>query len=244
MISFKRATWFASAALLVLTASTFSVRAARAQEAPPAAPPADAAPARNRQPRNNQAQPSPVLAAFAAAKPTPEQDEKFKALTAQMTTDLRAMRGKNSTVEASERPAKVRAMQTKYQDDARALLTSDEQRKSFDAEIAKGARGGQNAGIMAQLDGLELSADQKTKVEPLIAEAQKQMMAIPPAERRTKNPEMLADLKAKMRPLLTPEQQTKLDAMTLRAPRAGRGAAGGKRPGGGGQGGNPAPPAP
>ena len=243
MISSKyRAAWLGAVVVLGLTASTVSIRSAHAQEASPAGAEAGQTPAQ----KPRQQQPSPVVRAFAAAKPTPEQDEKFKAMTKQMTADLRAMRGKNSTVEASERPAKVRAMQTKYQEDSRALLTTDEQKKAFDDEMAKaprpGGRAGQNNGIMTQLDSLELTADQKTKVEPLIADTQKQIMALEPAERRTKTPEMLADLKAKMRPLLTADQQTKLDALTLRMQRGRGGAGGGNRNRqGGGQ--NTPPPA-
>ena len=128
MISSKyRAAWLGAAVVLGLTASTLSIRSAHAQEAPPAGAETGQTPVQ----KPRQQQPSPVVRAFAAAKPTPEQDEKFKAMTKQMTADLRAMRGKNSTVEASERPAKVRAMQTKYQEDSRALFNHGRAEKSL-----------------------------------------------------------------------------------------------------------------
>ena len=186
---------------------------------------------------------NPAMAAFAATKPTPDQQTKFEALNKQMMADMRGMRGAGS--DPAEMRSKMQAMQTKYMTDVKALLT-DDQKKTFDAEMAKSPMMG-GGGVMQQLDALALTPDQKTKIEPLVAETQKQLMALPQADRRTKTPELMNDLKAKIRPLLTADQQTKLDGMTLRAARGGGrqgGGGGGRRNNGGPGGGGQTPPPP
>ncbi len=257
MVTTKRQALLGTAAVLGIAALSFSVRPAHAQEDPPPAPPAGQAPAPGQGPGGRRGQgrqggmmQNPVAGAFAATKPTPDQQAKYDALNKQMMADMRGMRGAGS--DPAEMRTKMMAMQTKYMTDVKALLT-DDQKKTFDAEMAKAPMpGGMGGGIMQQLDSLALTPDEKTKIEPLIADTQKQLMGLAPADRRAKTPELMNDLKAKIRPLLTADQQTKLDGITLRAPRGGArpgGGGGGRRNGGnGGPGGGgqtpPPPPAP
>jgi Spy/CpxP family protein refolding chaperone len=68
-----------------------------------------------------------------------------------------------------------------------------------------------------------LSADVKTKVTAILEKAQKDVMALPQEERMEKGREIRTAAMKEVRALLTPEQQTKFDAM----PQGGRGGGGG-----------------
>jgi len=61
-------------------------------------------------------------------------------------------------------------------------------------------------------DALGLTADQKTKVQPIIDQAKPQIEAIH-QEAMQKMRAVMESTGAQIRPLLTPEQQTKFDAM-------------------------------
>jgi len=68
---------------------------------------------------------------------------------------------------------------------------------------------------------LNLSDDQQAQVKPLVAEVQPQLDAIHQQAHQAADV-ILKQLDAKVRPLLTPEQQKRLDAMaTLRETRSG-----------------------
>lgn len=77
--------------------------------------------------------------------------------------------------------------------------------------------------------GVHLTADQKTKVTAIYTKAAADMQAVPQEERREKGQAIRAAADKEVRALLTPEQQTKFDALPPPA-RGGRG------PGGGGNG--------
>lgn len=64
-----------------------------------------------------------------------------------------------------------------------------------------------------------LSADVKTKVTAIVEKANKDSQALSQEERREKGMEIRAAANKEIRALLTPEQQTKFDAM----PQGGRG---------------------
>ena len=86
----------------------------------------------------------------------------------------------------------------------------------------------------------KLTDDQKTKITAIYEKAQKDMQALrdaggDPQANRPKMQEIQQNSRKDVRALLTPEQQTKFDAM----PAPGRGGqGGGQRRGGGGGGGN------
>lgn len=90
----------------------------------------------------------------------------------------------------------------------------------------------------------KLTDDQKTKITALYTAQREKMRAMrddqsgSQEDRRAKRDEMMKAMRAETRALLTPEQQTKFDAMPPPGP--GRGQGGGNRPpGGGGDGGAP-----
>lgn len=61
-------------------------------------------------------------------------------------------------------------------------------------------------------DDLNLTADQKTKVQPIVDQARPQIRAIH-EEAMQKTKAIMENTMSQIRPLLTPEQQQKLDAM-------------------------------
>ena len=105
--------------------------------------------------------------------------------------------------------------------------------------MAQGGGGGMRMTSDQRVERLDtavtLTADQKTKVKAIYdADAKKMqdMMAAQDPDMRTKMQAMRADENKQIRALLTPEQQTKFDAMPQ-----------GRGPGGGGMGGGGAAPA-
>ena len=58
-----------------------------------------------------------------------------------------------------------------------------------------------------------LKADQKTKITAIITASMDEMRNVPKEERKTKGAELTKARNAKIRAVLTPEQQTKFDAM-------------------------------
>jgi Spy/CpxP family protein refolding chaperone len=100
----------------------------------------------------------------------------------------------------------------------------------------RGGRGGMRHDPMErQLESLNLTADQKAKVQPILDQAKPKMEEIHrDATQKTKA--LMEDTMAKIRPMLTTEQQTKLDEMknNRRGDREGRrGRRGGDNSGGG-----------
>ena len=83
-----------------------------------------------------------------------------------------------------------------------------------DAGGRRGGRGGGGRGhdpIERKMDALNLTAEQKTKVQPILDEAQPKMAEIH-RDAMQKTKALMDETMTKIRPLLTPEQQTKLDA--------------------------------
>lgn len=65
-----------------------------------------------------------------------------------------------------------------------------------------------------QLDkALTLTADQKTKITAILEKARDDMQAVPKEERKEKMADMNKATNAKIRAVLTAEQQAKFDAM-------------------------------
>lgn len=96
----------------------------------------------------------------------------------------------------------------------------------------QGKKGGGGRGFTAEAqiaridEAVTLTADQKTKATAILTKVQEQVAALPQEERMSKGMELRQAANKEIRALLTPEQQTKFDAM----PQGGRG--GGQRGGG------------
>src|ERR1700748_3303281 len=75
-----------------------------------------------------------------------------------------------------------------------------------------GGRGMRHSGLEHMMDDLNLTPDQKTKVQPIIDQAQPQLESIRrDAMEKTKT--VMDNTMSQIRPLLTPDQQKKLDDM-------------------------------
>ena len=173
---------------------------------------------------------APYKTAFKAVKPTPEQQAKFDALEKAMTKDMAGMRD----LDPEERMTKGREMTDKFGKDVEEILT-DEQKKTFPAELEK-ARAAGRPGPMQMFAALNLTDDQKKKVEPIMKDMMDQMQKIRQDDSMERDAKMqkfqqlMTDTKTKIRPILTPEQQKKFDTMPFGF--GGR-RGGGNRPGGG-----------
>ena len=81
---------------------------------------------------------------------------------------------------------------------------------------------------LKQLDEkLQLTDDQKQKIKDIWAKEADTLKALSPEERRTKGRDAFAATHAEVRAVLTPDQQTKFDAMPAEG-RSGKGKAKGK----------------
>lgn len=176
-----------------------------------------------------------IPGAFKAVNPTPEQQQKFQDLQIKMQQDMQAMfQGGGGGGDRQAMMAKMQEMSTKFQTDVEAILTP-EQKTKFQAEVKM--RSTPEGRLIGALDPLNLTEDQKTKILPIAKETAAKQQALMQdqnlqgQERREKNQQITDDFKAKVRPLLTPEQQPKLDTLELRG---GGGRPGGGRPGGAG----------
>jgi Spy/CpxP family protein refolding chaperone len=145
-----------------------------------------------------------------------------------------------------EQQAEVKALALKFRDEVFAKLTPEQQEKvkaAMMASPAAGAAGRQQAGgrqgrspFTPMLAALDLTDDQKTKIDPIVSDAQKKLTDTMRAARdgssggkgagkeaRQAMQNILTETKAQIRPLLTPEQQTKLDAYQPPTRAAGKG---------------------
>lgn len=151
--------------------------------------------------------------AFKAVKPTADQTAKFDALEKKMQEDVKA------------EGANFRQISTKFRSDVEALLTAD-QAKQFKEELAIGT-------VMGRLRQLQLTPEEVEKVKPAVKDIALQMDAVNSnttmsrADKRTKLEGLSTDLKAKIKPLLTADQQTKLDGINFAG---GGGRRGGAQP--------------
>ena len=73
-----------------------------------------------------------------------------------------------------------------------------------------GGGGGRGHGVERLTEGLNLTPDQQAKVKPIIDQAQPQVAEIH-REAMQKMKAVMASVASQIRPLLTPEQQKKLD---------------------------------
>jgi Spy/CpxP family protein refolding chaperone len=87
------------------------------------------------------------------------------------------------------------------------------QDQDSDAFQHRGGSHGMHGDMMAKMtESLNLTADQKAKIQPILDEAKPKMEDIR-REAMQKMKAVMDDVHSKIRPLLTPEQQQKLDSM-------------------------------
>ena len=140
---------------------------------------------------------NPIAAAFSSVSPTADEQTKFDALSATMRADVTAANADPSTARA-----RSREIATKFTADAAAILTPEQGVKFKQAVVV--------LPIMTSLEHEVMpTADEKTKIEPILADFATKADGVKGKARRS----MADEAKAKIRVLLTTEQQVKLDAM-------------------------------
>ncbi len=92
-----------------------------------------------------------------------------------------------------------------------AALAQDQE---TDGQQRPGGHGGRHRGDMIEhmTESLNLTPEQKTKVQPILDDAKSKMQAIR-RDAMEKSKAAMEDMKTKIRPMLTPEQQKQLDEM-------------------------------
>jgi Spy/CpxP family protein refolding chaperone len=210
----------------VLSVSAFALgTAARAQD-PAGAPPAGGKQAK----RGGAANGNPLNVALKALTLTADQQTKVDDLMKAYREAVKA----DNTGGTPASPEQRQAREEKLTADIKAVLT-DAQKTQFDAELTK-VRAERAAGpFVKAMEGLDLTDEQKAKVTPIVQDTAAQITKIRAddglknKERRTKMAAVVEEMKGKVRPLLTPEQQTKFDAIQwpLRGARGGNGGRGG-----------------
>ena len=198
----------AALACLGLAALLSTPKSARAQ-ADPASPTTPAAGGRR---RGGRAPGNPIATAFKSISPTADEQTKFDGLTTSYESAMTVARA-DTGADGRKKQAELRA---KYKADVEALLTPDQATKFKQAAVVPG--------IMRNLETqLMLTDDEKTKIEPILNDYAVKSDGLTGAEART----MTTDMKTKIRAVLTPDQQTKLDAMRNLAGGGGGGRRGG-----------------
>ncbi|MBC8103500.1 MAG: hypothetical protein H7Z41_13055, partial [Cytophagales bacterium] len=210
----------------VSPASAFSQPPADAPPVAPAPPPAR----QNAAPRFN------ILnETLKALELTPEQRTKIQEIRAEYRKNGEAITAPRSP----EGQVKVRELNQKLMADVKASLPSDQQTKfqaAFEEATAKAKVQNEARDVAAGLEAfrrplaaLNLSPEVLTKTDPFTQSAFDQIVAtrkdrsLKRAERNAKQDTIIAEMKSKVRPLLTPAQQTQFDTLTFRpTPAQGR----------------------
>ncbi len=172
---------------------------------------------------------SPLMVAIKAASVTDAQEDQIKTISQKYRDQLQELR-KSSTPDAgaaatpSARPqvspetrAKMTELEDKQAAEVKAILTPEQQPKfqaAYDAAKAEQASNAVFGGVMQQL---ELTDEQKAKIAPILKDATPELTKLradTTMDRKAKNEktmEIWTSLKEKIRPILTADQQKKLD---------------------------------
>lgn len=156
--------------------------------------------------------------------------DSFASLKDDQKTQITAIQDKLKTdIAAEPDKTKHKALNTKAQQDIRAILTPEQitalQQSGPMVRLLNQSKA-IPTGVLAQV---KLTSDQRDKIKPLVTETEGKLKAAPKGDKAAQQP-LLADFKTKVDALLTPEQKD----VIARAPR-GKGKNKGKK--------NTAPPA-
>lgn len=201
-----------AASISVLLSGAITIPAHAQDPGAPAAPGARA----GRQQRQARRQP-PLLRALAALDLPADTRTKVDALVSKYQTDMAALA-------PEDRRSKGRQMNQTLQKDVDAILTPAQQVK-LRQEMFK-AGGGPLGPIVR---GLDLTTEQQTKAAPILDAANEQLATIEAdenlkgREKREKIRPVIENAAAKMKPLLTEAQRTKLDEAVANLAKRGAG---------------------
>lgn len=173
---------------------------------------------------------------------TAEQKEKVAAIQKAQAEKMQALSA-NQDTPREERTAKMTALRADTTKQVKALLTKEQSEKFDKIQAAApntgagGFGGGGFGGIrggVAGLDKLDLTAEQKTKVEAIQKEQREKLQALfqdqntPREERATKMRELMQGIQTQIEAVLTAEQKKKLEEIRKNTPAPNPG----RRPGG------------
>lgn len=168
----------------------------------------------------------PVEALKQALKLNDGQVQKIKAIQDQLRKDTMGMRPQGGGMPDPAAMEKRRALTQKAAKDIEALLTAEQ--KTALATVVRQMSAMRMVGIPPMaLAELKLTADQKKKIQALVAPAMEQLKGIAPEERRTKMRAIMEEMRPKVAAILTPEQQKIVAKYMQRRGRGGEGGPGG-----------------
>lgn len=114
---------------------------------------------------------------------------------------------KTDTATAAGDKVKTRELSTTASSDIKAVLTADQQTVLTDKLPVVTLLNQSKAVPYGVLGEVKLTSDEMDKIKPIVVSTQDKMKAIPQADRKTKNPEILADFKTQVDAVLTDDQK-------------------------------------
>jgi Spy/CpxP family protein refolding chaperone len=170
-----------------------------------------------------------------------DQKTKLDAIFKEAETQAKTVASESESLQGRERMQKVMGFSRDLREKVNGVLT-EEQRQTLRKNQATAMAKQMVEGQRRRLGELDLSADQKTKVDAVLADAEKKMAdaaaQAQPADGQGQGGgrggpmmEVMRDTREKINQILTPEQQQKFQASG-----GGRGQGGGRRGGQGGAG--------
>jgi Spy/CpxP family protein refolding chaperone len=181
-----------------------------AQTTPVATPGATAAP-RGGQGRRGGMAGLPVSAIDTLVKLTADQKTKITAVQDKLKTDVAASAGDRT---------KTRELTTAANEDIKAVLTPDQQ-KTLAEKLPVVMLLNQSKAVPAgALGDVKLTSDQMDKIKTAAMATQEKMKAVAKEDRKTKNPEILADFKTQVDTILTADQKETVSK--FHAPKGGK----------------------
>ncbi|HYG99594.1 MAG TPA: hypothetical protein VD837_10720 [Terriglobales bacterium] len=160
---------------------------------------------------------------------TDEQKAKLQPLFEQQRTQMQALR-QDTSLTPEQKRTKMKELRDANHQKVMAILTPEQQQK-MQQMFAKHGRKGMDrwSQLGRMVEQLNLSDEQKSKLQPLFEQQRTQMQALrqdtslTPEQKRTKMKELRDANHQQVMAILTPEQQQNLESMRAKRPRRGYG---------------------
>jgi Spy/CpxP family protein refolding chaperone len=175
-------------------------------------------------PRNAQAQVAqvPVELLETLCKLTPEQVTKIRAIQTKLQEDLRALRPRRGDAPESAAAQKRRDLTQQAATEINNVLTPEQKEALRGAAAELSALRSLNIPLQV-VPELKLTAEQKQKIAQIAKEIREKVRALPVEERRAKSRELLTEARSRIEALLTDEQKGVIQKAREQARRRGAG---------------------